>query len=708
MIANALPKSLIDNPRLDTWIGFEVEGEVRLATGKIEIGQGILSALTQIAAEELDVAPARIRIQSGDTRSSPAEGFTSGSNSVTVTGSAVRLVGAEVRALLLEEAARRLGCSPSRLSVRDGRIFLAAEDTGLDYWLLAKSMNLGRPATGTAPVKRPEDYRIVGVGVPRHDLQAKITGGAFIHDMTAPDLLHVRMLHRPWRGARLAALDEAAVRKAARAPIDILRDGDLVAFMADREPAVMRALEAARLNARWEGGDPPPDEVANPDWLQARLAKERLIEDGPDIGSPQHVFEAWFSRPFLAHGAIAPSCALARYEDGQLTVWTHSQGVFALREWLARTLGLDQAQVSVLHRQSSGCYGHNSADDAAFDAAFVATRVPGRTVRVQWAREDEMSIEPFGGATSVRVRVALSTDHRPVSWTMDIWSPVQACRPGMNGGANLLGAAAISNALPSPSPEAIEDSSEEVGGGATRNAHAFYDFPSQRILFHLLADFPVRTSSLRGLGAYVNVFAIESVMDELAERAGEDPVAWRLSFVSDPRARKVIETAAAMAGWFGTAPGEGRALGLGFARYKNRAAYMAAVAEVEVEEAVRVSRIWAAVDAGLVINPDNARSQVEGGILQTVSWALKEEVLFRDGRVADPTWDGYPILRFSEVPEIDVRLVEAQDMPTLGIGEVAHGPTAAAIGNAVARALGQRICDLPLTRERVMNTLLAQ
>jgi len=338
----------------------------------------------------------------------------------------------------------------------------------------------------------------------------------------------------------------------------------------------------------------------------------------------------------------------------------------------------------------------------------VAMRVPGRTVRVQWSREDEFTAAPLGAAMAVKLRAVLDSQLRPADWTIEIWSPVHAQRPGMNGSANLLGAEALPDAAP---PAGIDDVPDAAGGGATRNAVALYDLPRHRLVHHLLPDVPVRTSSLRGLGAHANVFAIESFMDELAELAGVDPVAYRLSLLSDARARRVIETAAAMANGSETHDaGGGRtgARGLGFARYKNRAAYMAAVAEVEVDEAVRLVRVWAAVDAGLVINPDGAANQIEGGIIQAASWALKEQVRFADGRVASLTWDEYPILRFSEVPEIDIRFIAAPDEPALGVGEAAIGPTAAAIGNAVARALGVRLRDLPLTRERIMATLLRE
>jgi CO/xanthine dehydrogenase Mo-binding subunit len=705
-MASAAPKSLADNPRLDQWIAFEDDGRVRLSTGKVEIGQGVLTALAQIAAEELDIAPERLRIVSGETPASPSEGFTSGSNSIAVSGSAIRLACAEVRALFLERAAAALACAPGDLAIDDGRFLRGGKETGQDYWSLRDQVDLARAAQSGAEPKRPADYLTVGRSLARLDLPAKVRGAAFIHDLAPDNILHARMLRRPWRGARLVSLDEAAVRRAAGAPIGVLREGDLVAFTADQEIAVMRASEAARAAARWDGGVRPPVETGEPDWLMRETARDRVVESGSkELPTGNRVVEALYSRRFLAYGSIGPSCALAEFKDGTLQVWTHSQGVFALREWLARTLKLAPELVSVFHRQGAGCYGHNSADDAAFDAAFVATRVPNRVVRVQWTREDEFTAAPLGAAMAVKLRAVLDADARPADWAIEIWSPVHAQRPGTNGSANLLGAEALPDAAPPPAE--INDVPDAIGGGATRNAEALYDLPRRRLVHHLLADVPVRTSSLRGLGAYANVFAIESFMDELAEIAGMDPIAYRLSLISDPRARRVIETAAEMGNWSAAEPlSDGRARGFGFARYKNRAAYMAAVAEVAVDAQVRLTRVWACVDAGLVINPDGAANQVEGGIIQAASWALKEQVRFADGRVGTSSWDDYPILRFSEVPEIDVRFVPAPDEPPLGLGEVAMGPTAAAIGNAVARALGVRIRDLPLTRERIMATLL--
>ncbi len=354
--------------------------------------------------------------------------------------------------------------------------------------------------------------------------------------------------------------------------------------------------------------------------------------------------------------------------------------------------------------QGPGCYGHNGADDAAADAATIALRRPGMPVRVRWRREEEFGFEPVSPAMVVRVEAALDPSERPADWTTEIWSGRHGSRPG--GGGNLLAAEALPD--PPPAPPAFE--APNPPGAGTRNGEPLYAFAAKRIVHHLIAETPVRTSSLRGLGATLNVFAIESSLDELAERAGEDPVAYRLSLLADPRARAVVERAARMSGWQAGIPaGSGRGRGFGFARYKNLAAYAAIAAEVEIDETVHLLRVWCAADAGLVINPDGAINQLEGGIIQAASWALKEGVRLDGAGISSRDWETYPVLRFTEVPEIAVELVDpAADRPPLGVGEASGGPTVAAIGNAVAHALGARLRDLPLTRERVMAALLRE
>ena len=702
---STLPPLLAANPRLDQWVGFSEPDRVTVSTGRVEIGQGVLTAMRQIAAEELDIASDRILLQTGDTDLTPNEGYTAGSQSIQFGGVALRMACAEVRSLFLDHAAASFGYSRPDLAIRDGIITHRGEATGHDYWSLAPAVDLGRHALGRSPTKDVQDYRVVGQNAPRVDLAAKVFGdAAFVHDMALDGMVHARVVRQPRRDATIKSIDEAALHRAAKSPIEIIRDGNFLAIVGTDETAVEAVAAAAPNHVAWDGVDAinPFQEEAR--WLLQQPSIDRTLGAPPpsDRTPGTTRYEATYTRMHIAHASVAPSCALAVYRDGRLQVWTHSQGVYPLRDALARTLKLDPAAISVKHVQGPGCYGHNGADDAAADAAVIASRMPGKPVRVRWRREEEFGFEPVSPAMVVTAHAALDESGRPADWTTEIWSGRHGSRPG--GGGNLLAAEALPN--PPPSPPATESSSPP--GAGTRNGEPLYDFPAKRIVHHLIAETPVRTSSLRGLGATLNVFAIESFMDELAERAGKDPLAYRLSVLSDARARAVVERAARMSAWdSGMPPGTGRGRGIGFARYKNMAAYAAVVAEVEVDENVRLLRVWCAADAGLVINPDGAVNQLEGGMIQAASWALKEGVRLDSSGISSRDWESYPVLRFSEVPEVTVELVDpAADRPPLGVGEASGGPTVAAIGNALAHALGARLRDLPLTRDRVMAALL--
>jgi len=701
----ALPGPLNDNPHLDRWVAFPSPGKVTVLTGRVELGQGVLTAMAQIAADELDVAMDRITIRSGDTEKAPNEGYTAGSQSIQFGGVALRQACADVRALFLDQAAKILGCKTGELSICDGRIFRDGTSTGQDYWTLSGAVDLSVKATGGGERKSVADLRNIGTSTARVDLPGKIFGeSAFIHDMHLDGMVHARVVRQPNRGAAIGSIDENAIRRAAKGPIEFVRNGNFVAIIGDNETAVEAAGAAAVDHVTWQNVEAPTPTQQEASWLLQRPVVERVF-GAPDAGNPQNKerFEATYTRGYIAHASISPSCGLAVYRDGTLTVWTHCQGVYPLRAALAKVLKLEPSSIVVHHVQGSGCYGHNGADDAAADAAIIAMQKPGQPIRVRWRREEEFIYEPKTPAMIVKVHALLDDGGKPVDWTQEIWSPTHNQRPGAGG--NLLGALALPDPPPEPPPN---DVPEANGGGATRNAEPLYNIPAKRILHHLVTEAPVRTSALRGLGAMPNVFALECCIDELAERAGQDPVAYRLSITADARARAVIEKVAAMAKWNAGAPvGPGRGRGIAFARYKNRAAYSAVVVELSVDEDIRLHHVWCATDAGLVVNPDGVINQLEGGILQSASWVLKEQVRFDNG-VTSFDWETYPVLKFSEVPEIEIDLINTKDEVPLGVGEVTAGPTAAAIGNAVSHALGARIRDLPLTRERIMAALLTE
>jgi nicotinate dehydrogenase subunit B len=701
-MSETLPLSIVNNRRMDKWLRFQPDRTVKLAVGKVEIGQGVLTALTQIAAEELDVAIGRFTIVSGDTADAPDEGSTSGSQSIEVSGRSVRLVTAELRARIIDRLARRLNCSRDDIVVDDGMFLVDDEPTGHDYWNFAGDLDFADDITGTAQPKDPTSYKVVGKPILRKDLEAKVSGAAFIHDIVRPDMLHARILRQPARGARLASMDEAAIRHVARGDLRVVRVGDFVAFVGEDETVVQRAAVAAPSHAKWDNVRQLTSAQQEASWYTTQPSDDRLVGD-PILGSTEgEVVTATYTRPFVSHAAMAPSCGLAEYRDGHLEVWSHTQGVYPLRNAIAGILGLNHEEVTVHHAHGAGCYGHNGADDAALDAAVIALRLPGRCIRVQWRREEEFGFEPVSTAHMTRIKAVLDPSGTPIDWTCEVWAGSHVQRPVYGG--NML----AHEALPTPPPASKpNDPPESSGGGGTRNGMPLYDFPAKRIVHHLALTTPVRTSSLRGLGALPNVFALECFVDELAEKAGVDPVAWRLAHLSDPRARRLIENVAERCDWASRGPGgDGKGTGIAWARYKNKAAYAAVAVEIDVDQEVRVRRAWIAADAGLVINPDGAANQLEGGLIHAISMTLKEQVKFEGDGITTLDWDSYPILRFSEVPEISTVIVHAPNEPTLGMGECTFGPTAAAIGNAVRHALGIRIRDMPLTRERIAAALL--
>ena len=698
-----LPASLTVNPRLDRWLKFQADETARVATGKVEIGQGVVTALSQIAAEELDLPLDRVVMLAGDTDAGPDERYTSSSLSIMVSGASIRLVCAEARGLLVGRAALRLNCSPDDISVAAGRFAVNGVPSDLSYWSVAPEIDWSQAPTGGWAPKSPSDYRIVGQDIARHDLPAKLRGGAYLHDRIPEDVLHARVLRQPGRGALLRFLDEAAVRRAAGAGIEIFKRANFVAFIGPDEAAVEAAAATAGEHAQWDGApniDPAQQEAA---WLKGQPSIDNHYGAPNDPSPTGRLVEATFSRPYVAHASMAPSCALALYVDDHLTIWSHGQGMHPLRRNIAEVLDLAPEAITARHLDGAGCYGHNGADDAALDAAIVAVNKPGHCIRLQWRRQDEFGFEPFGPAMLVTMGVRVDDAGQPQDWTSEIWSPTHVQRPG-TGSGSLLAAEALPNPPAAPVPQ---DPAEEAGGGGTRNARPYYDIPNSRILHHLVTTPPVRTSALRTLGALPNVFAMEAMIDDLAAMAGKDPLDYRLALLSDPRARAVLSEVAAMAGWDRRGKGgEGHGLGLAFARYKNTAAYAAVVVALSVDQTVKLEHIWVVADAGLVINPDGVRNQLEGGAVQGASWTLKEQVRMAGPGVTSLDWDSYPILCFSEVPEIDAQVLNHPDLPSLGVGECAVSPTAAAIGNGVADALGVRIRDMPLSRERIMATLL--
>jgi len=706
--AAALPGSLNGNRRLDAWLRIDAGGRVTVYTGKVELGQGILTALAQIAADELDVDLARIVMVSGDTSRTPDEGVTSGSLSIEQGGTAVRYAAAEARSLLLDAAAAKLGVAAADLSVDDGTI-TGPGGARTSYWSVTSNATLAREATAKAPPKAAAQHRWIGKSVARRDLPAKVTGGvAYVQDMRLPDMLFGRVVRPPSYRAKLQTADLETVR-AMPGVVAVVRDGSFLGLAALREEQAIAAAQALRASAKWqETADLPPTGAALFDHMKRSPTRDSVVGEKLDAEAAARgtrTLKASFTRPYMAHASIGPSCAVAQWTDGKLAVWSHTQGVFPLRGDLAKALGIPAADIIVMHREGAGCYGQNGADDVALDAALVARAAKGRPVKLQWMREDEFAWEPYGSAMAIDLSAALDAAGNVVDWQHELWSHTHSMRPGDPDGCNLLAAWHLEKPqAPGPGRNIPQPS-----GGSDRNAVPLYAFPQRRTINHLLPVMPLRVSALRTLGAYANVFAVESFVDELAAAAGADPVAYRLRQLADPRAKAVIEAVAARAAWKAGEKSDGRrGRGLGFARYKNLAVYCAVIAEVEVDAAtgiVRVTKVFAAADAGMIVNPSGVELQIEGGALQSASWTLREAVAYDDTRIVTQSWRDYPILRMPDIPPVDVVLIDRPEEKPLGVGEGAQGPTAAAIANAFAHATGRRIRDLPLTPERVKAAL---
>jgi len=618
--------------KLPQRVRFEPDGTVSIAVGKVELGQGITTALAQIAAEELDVDITKVRILPASTAYSPDEGVTSGSLSIQDGGKALRAA-----------------CSEAR----------------------------GKKE------KSPRDYRIVGTSAPRLDLPGKFAGKpSYVQDMVLPGMLHARVVRPSFPFTKLLSFEKTK-------DITVVQNGNFLGVLAEREEDAVAAMKKLRARAKWAPGpEMPADYYA---WLKAHVAQDHVskeVKDGAaQSRSVKHV-KAAYRKPFIAHASIGPSCAIARLAGGRLEVWTHSQGIFNLRKELALVLRMKEADIVVQHAEGAGCYGHNGADDVALDAALLAQGANGRPVKLQWMRDDEFAWEPYGPAMLVEIEAQLDASGAVVSWRHDLWSNGCTHRPGRADQPVLWAAAQIAEPLeiaPASNPPL-------PAGGADRNAIPGYEFPDLRVMNHYVREMPVRGSSLRSLGGFGNVFAIESFMDELALAAGSDPVTFRLRHLKDPRAIAVVSS-------IGEFFKKGSGQGIAYARYKNLGAYCAVLAEVEAGKELRCKRIVAAVDVGLPVNPDGVVNQIEGGCIQAASWTLKEA--WKPGMLG---WEDYPILKFSEVPRVEVILVKS-DLPSAGAGECTMGPVAAAIANALHDALGVRARELPLTPENITKAM---
>ena len=641
-----LPGSLTNAPYLDAWIRLDPDGAVTVFSGKAELGQGIKTALLQVAAEQLDLPIERLTIVTADTSRTANEGYTSGSHSMQDSGTAILHAAAQMRELLIEAAARQLDLPADQLKAENGNV-VAPDGNKLSYGALVGSTVQHVEAQPVSKLRDPKTFRFMSTPMRRVDIPGKVTGGAaYVQDMRLPGMLHARVVRPPSYGAQLRSVDTDAIAKMPGV-VKVIRDGNFLAVAAQREFQAVKAMRTLAASAQWDEKPGLPAQATIAELVLALPAQNTKIFDRHAAADPKvSTVEATYTRPYQSHGSIGPSCAVAQMKDGVVTVWTHTQGVYPDRAAIAEMLRMPPAKVRCIHVEGSGCYGHNGADDAAADAALIAVAMPDVPIRLQWMREQEHAWEPFGPAMVVKTSASLDGSGKIVDWQYAVWSNTHSMRPG--GAGALLAAQHIATPfkIPDPKPLPLPE------GGGDRNAIPLYAFPNAEVMHHFLPDMPLRISAMRGLGAYANIFAIESFMDELALAAKEDAVAFRLKHLDNPRAKDVIALTAERFGWNQREkPRDGRGTGFAFAQYKNLAAYCAIAMEVETDREtgrIRIRRVVSAVDAGQAVNPDGIRNQIEGGIVHSASWSLYENVTFDDTRITSVDWATYPILRFRE------------------------------------------------------------
>ena len=706
-----LSASLENNPDIDSWLQFHSDGKITVSTGKVELGQKLITAFTLIVAEELDVVPARISVITADTSKSPNEGYTAGSNSMESSGMALRQVAAKVRQVLLEKASQQLGVPVENLIVDDGEISSSSTNLSVTYLELIGGKNFNIKVSEQVMPKRHDQYHLIGNKVPGIGYEDLVTGATtFVQDLELPGMLHARVVRPPGYHARLQELNEKDVRKMPGV-VGIVVDGSFLAVVCEREEQAVQASKRLSGLAVWD-----ESREINTENIFIQLKKNTRqslpvvkgvaeLSAVPSIKTPPNsskTITATFQRPYHMHASVAPSAAMALYDDQEIRVWSHSQGVYPLRNALADVLDFEENRIHVVHVKGAGCYGHNGADDVALDAVLAARAFPGKPVLLKWERADEHSWEPYGSAMQIELQANLDKSGKVLYWNHETYSDTHLQRPSAHGKKSRL-LASWHMQVPKQIPQV-----KSIAGyhtGIHRNADPIYDFKDRRIVKHLVYNLPLRVSTLRSLGAYANVFAIESFMDELAHSCGRDPLEFRMDYLSDYRAKAVLKATVEIANSRIISKDGEHGRGFALARYKNSKCYAAVAVDVLVDDYGSIKLLWAviAADAGQVIDPDGLRSQLEGGLLQSASWTLKEQVKFDEKGITSQDWESYPIMTFSEVPEIETILIDRKDSPVLGAGEATQGPTAAAISNAVFDAVGFRLRRIPFTPEIVLD-----
>jgi nicotinate dehydrogenase subunit B len=688
---------------VDAWLAIGRDGSVTVYTGKVDLGTGVRTALAQMVAEELDVPFGRVSLVMGDTALTPDQGQTASSVSIQSAGVELRQAAATARKALVERAATKLGAPATGLRVEDG-VVLAPGGQRVSYGELVGDQRFELKVDAKAPVKKPIDYRIVGKSVPRVDIPAKVTGAfTYMQDFRLPDMLHARVIRPTAIGAKLESVDEASVR-GVPGFVQLVRKQDFLAVLAKTE---WGAIQAARsLKATWSGGGGLPEQAKLYAAVRATpVAREevpvRVGDAKKALSAAGKVVRATYEYPINTHGSIGPACAVAQVQDGRLTVWSPSQATHSLQSELTTVVGMPKDRIRLVYLEGSGCYGRNGHEDCTAEAALIAT-LTGKTVRVQWSREDEHGWDPKSPPLVVDMSGAVDGNGFISAWHGEFFMPMHT---GSLDDFPLL--PAVASGVPRRGP---------YTGSIQQNAPSPYAVPNALVEVHRLKDTPLRPSHLRTPGRMQNTYANESFMDELAAAARQDPLLFRMKHLSGERAMAVMNGVARLSNWESRpspAPGAGKGRvmkgrGVAYVRYEGNRTYVAATAEVEVHRdtgKVRVTRVCVSHDCGLVVNPDGARNQIEGGVIQTVSRTLIEEVTFDRQRVTSTDWASHPILRFPDVPEVVIDLIHRPNERPWGVGEPVAAVVPSAIASAIHDATGVRLRTVPFTPARVLAAL---
>lgn len=684
----------VDDSQINAWLQVLSDGRVKILSGKMELGQGIKTAIVQVAAEELNTSMHLIDIHIAETDVTPNEGYTVGSMSIETSAMAVRNAAASAREILIRMAAEKFIVPENSLTLKD--LIITGDDVRISIGDLLEGKQVQGKVTTPTTILAKTERKIVGQPVIRKDIENMVVGKQhFIHDLRFEGMVHARIIRPQSYTAELLSVDNTEFD--ANGLLKLIRIGNFLGVISEEEYQAIQLARAIGKVANWKVGDAlPTGQGMEEHILSLPSEPDPAVEKGlgkNGINGAKVTHEASYFKPYLMHAANGPSCALAIFQNGKMTIWSHSQGIHPLRSAISQLVEIPESDIHIIGVPGSACYGHNGADDVAAEAALLAINYPGRHVRLQWMREEEHGWEPYGTAMRMALKAGVDQKGKIQGWDFNLWSDVHGTRP-FGSAENLLPARYLGKGYQRPVTG--------FKGGAPRNAEPYYEIHNIRMQTHFFKG-PLRRSALRALGAYANVFAIESFMDELALKAGIKPMEFRTNHLKDPRAIHCLERLEDKINKIQKGDHEG--LGHAFARYKNSSSYCAVAVWVRVDRksgTIQLKKMWAVVDSGEIINPDGLKNQIEGGMIQSASWALKEEVKFDQNHITCLDWITYPILRYNEIPEIEVELIEQSDEPPLGAGEASQGPATAAIVNAIYDATQVRIRQLPIQRQLLL------